>query len=106
MEELTVRLSRRKWESIKAPEPTSPEPWRWLGPEDLSAAIALLPSPYAEVMRMSVDERLCWADISRRLNIPIQIVGARLFRGRRQLLSILRDRLPPAVREQVSVPRW
>jgi DNA-directed RNA polymerase specialized sigma24 family protein len=104
MKDLTVRLSRRRWEAIRAPEPTSPEAWRWLEPEDVHAALPLLNKRLAQALRLSL-EGLSGDEISRRLNIPIRLAAALLFRGRRQLRPILRDRLPPDVREQVREPR-
>ena len=90
-----LRLSTRQWEAIPAPAPTLIEPWRWIDPDDLWAALPLLPPPYAEVVRLYWQEQLSFADIAHRLRIPISTVGARLYRGKVRLRQILRDRLSP-----------
>jgi RNA polymerase sigma-70 factor (ECF subfamily) len=81
-----------------------PAPSRWIASEDLQAAIALLPPLHAEAIKLFAYEGLSWHEISRRLKVPSGTVGARLFRGKRQLARILSEHLPSAVREQV--PRW
>jgi DNA-directed RNA polymerase specialized sigma24 family protein len=101
--EPTVRITRRQWEAIPAPEPATPQAWRWVEPEDLSEAIGLLPPQVATPYRLRLDG-LGYEDISRGLKVPVQIVARRLFRARRQLRAILREHLPPAIREEV--PAW
>jgi len=43
------RLGTQQLQAIPAPEPAPIELWRWIDPDDLSAAVPLLPSPFAEV---------------------------------------------------------
>jgi len=48
------RLSTPESRAIPALAPTPIELWRWIDPDDLSAALPLLPSPFAEVFGLCV----------------------------------------------------
>jgi DNA-directed RNA polymerase specialized sigma24 family protein len=94
-----VRLTRRQWASIPDPGPRQIEEWRWVDLEELREAIGLLEPRITEVLRLSCDEGLCWSEISERLKVPVGVVAGRFMRGRRQLRSILHERLPPWLRD-------
>lgn len=49
-----VRLSRRERRSIPDAEMPRIELWRWVDPDDLTALLPLLRSPFAEVMHLSL----------------------------------------------------
>jgi RNA polymerase sigma factor (sigma-70 family) len=106
MVSVRVELTRRQWESIRDPGLTVPEASRWISSEDLEEAIAALTPAHAEALRLFFRGGLSFAEIARRLDIGVGTVGARIHRGRCKLREILRDRLPPAVREQVPARRW
>jgi DNA-directed RNA polymerase specialized sigma24 family protein len=100
-----TRLTLRQWAAIPAPEPSPPEPWRWITPEQLEAAIAQLAPPFATVFQLRLQQRRSAAEIARQINIPIPTVVARLYRGRCRLRQILLADLPPPIRAQVTARR-
>jgi RNA polymerase sigma factor (sigma-70 family) len=101
-----VRLTQRQWASIPDPEPERIQTWRWVTSEQLREAIELLDPRFAEIIRLSYEEGLPWAEIARRLGIRVGTVGALTFRGRKRLRLILREQLPPAFRDATPTRRW
>ena len=106
MHSLTVRLNRRQWAALLDSGPGQVEPWRYIDSADLQEAIAQLPLPFRTVIGLHLNEGLSFREIAGRLEVPCNTVAARMFRGRRQLRTILRERLPPDVRERVPIRRW
>ncbi len=54
MKKRGARRTRREWESIPSSEAPPIEFWRWVDPDDLTALLPLLPSPFAEVVRLAL----------------------------------------------------
>jgi DNA-directed RNA polymerase specialized sigma24 family protein len=94
------RLSTQELETIPVPAPTSIALWRWFDPDDLSGTVPLLPSPFAEVFRLYWQENLRVSEIAAQLQIPSATVMARLFRGTARLRKLLRERLPPKIKDE------
>jgi DNA-directed RNA polymerase specialized sigma24 family protein len=94
------RVSTQELETIPAPPPTPIELWRWFDPDDLSGTVPLLPSPFAEVFRLYWQENLRVSEIAAQLQIPSATVMARLFRGTARLRKLLRERLPPKIKDE------
>jgi RNA polymerase sigma-70 factor (ECF subfamily) len=59
--------------------------------ERIMAAIDDLPEEYRTAVVLSDLERLPYADIAELMEVPVGTVKSRLFRGRRQLQTILYD---------------
>jgi RNA polymerase sigma-70 factor (ECF subfamily) len=81
--------------SIEAPndllDDAARGPWATLGLDDLRRAVDRLSPTLAHVYRMHAFEKLDYAAISARLNIPMTTVGTRLLRARLKLRDMLSD---------------
>jgi DNA-directed RNA polymerase specialized sigma24 family protein len=97
MKRSIVTLTRQEWTSIPDAGSELPEASRWIDSEALEAAIASLPPPFAEVIRLR-RQSLAYEEIARRVGVSVSAVAARTFRAYRLLRAILRDRLPPDMR--------
>lgn len=58
----------------------------------ISEAIAQLPDNYQEIIRLRHEEELDYANISQKLDLPLGTVKAHLFRARKMLYEILKDK--------------
>jgi len=85
-----VREIRVEWiENIAAPEPQAPPRWAWLADDQLDAAVAGLGPHLREPYQLFAVEHCSYADISKRLHIPIATVATRIFRARSRLRATL-----------------
>ena len=82
-----------------AEEPTPS--WAGVTETDLRAAIAGLPPKLRHVFELSAVEKRTYVEISRLVGIPVNTVGTRLLRARRQM----RDRLERAMRARAQAAR-
>jgi len=75
--------------------------WAGITETDLCAAIAGLPPKLRRVFELSAAEQRTYAEISRLVGIPVNTVGTRLLRARRQV----RDMLERAMRARAQAAR-
>lgn len=73
---------------MAAPEPESSAPWEELSAADLGAAVAQLKPPFRAAFELYC-RGVPYAEIARRLGIPVGTVGTRLLRGRAALRILL-----------------
>jgi RNA polymerase sigma-70 factor (ECF subfamily) len=74
-------------------EPPAPR-WQELTAREVRAALERLDEPIAATFCLHALEGRSYADISRALGVPVNTVGTRLLRARRQLRVVLSERLP------------
>jgi len=99
--------SRTPW--TRAPEQENDDEsvprWAAVTESELRAAIGRLPLKLRQVFELSVTERKTYVEISQLLEIPVNTVGTRLLRARRQLRACLERALrAEAKRAHTLVP--
>jgi RNA polymerase sigma-70 factor (ECF subfamily) len=72
-----------------APTPEPEEPWQSLGPAEIRAAVKALPQHFRDVFELHHEQNLPYAEIARRLQLPLGTVGTRLLRARNHLRKLL-----------------
>jgi RNA polymerase sigma-70 factor (ECF subfamily) len=77
--------------AIAAPAPEVTPAWARLGDAELREAVEALPARYRDVYRLRAFEKLSYAAIAERLEIPIDTVASRLSRGRHKLRMLLAE---------------
>jgi len=70
-------------------EDSAEPPWAGVTEADLRAAITALPPKLRSVFELSATEQRTYAEISRIVGIPVNTVGTRLLRARRQVRAQL-----------------
>jgi RNA polymerase sigma-70 factor (ECF subfamily) len=75
--------------SVAAAPPEPEADWARITPEQLRAALEELAPVFRDVYRMRIVDKLGYADIARRLDIPIGTVATRLARARGRLHEVL-----------------
>jgi RNA polymerase sigma-70 factor (ECF subfamily) len=92
----TTSLDRAPERCAPVPQPT--EPWEELTSADVRAAAATLPPRFREVFELHHQRGLSYAEVGRRLDLPLGTVGTRLLRARlhlrKRLVAMLADGRP------------
>lgn len=88
------RAGARRQQSIDgvrlfAPNPEPPPWWRELGADEIDRALARLPGPQRQTLRLFALEGKSYLEIARRQGITASTVGTRILRGRLRLRAIL-----------------
>lgn len=74
-------------------DPPSERPvWDRFSDDDVASALGSLPPTFARTYTLYAVDRLSYADIARRLNVPVGTVGTRLRRARLQLRAVMLGR--------------
>lgn len=72
-----------------APNPEASPWWTELGADEIDRALARLPEPQRQTLRLFALEGKSYREIARRQGITVSTVGTRILRGRLRLRAIL-----------------
>lgn len=82
---------------LVAREPDAQGPWQHLTADDVARKVKDLPGDLREIYELHAELRLPYAEIAKRLHIPMGTVATRLLRARRALRALL---VPGATNEE------
>jgi RNA polymerase sigma-70 factor (ECF subfamily) len=74
--------------TVALPEEDAP-PWKAVSDAELRAALTHVPEPLRTTFEIYATERLSYAALAARLNVPLRTVGTRLLRARRRLRELI-----------------
>jgi RNA polymerase sigma-70 factor (ECF subfamily) len=86
-----------------APEPHQPMAWEAITASELRDAVAQLQPDLRCIVTLYLDGLCSYQQLGQRLGLPTNTVGTRLFRARRTIGILLRDRIP-AIAEAPATP--
>jgi RNA polymerase sigma-70 factor (ECF subfamily) len=103
MSHIFIDRRRRRWREaplaqkalmdLAAPTEDAPLAWRWISNDDLRDAIAQLHPSQRDLLSLFLDGRRSYRDLSDQFGISAGTVGARLWRARQKLRSLLETKV-------------